>query len=153
MEDFLCETFTALENEDRKDNRKQFIMPDTPFTKAPCLNKVMAVECSKSTKAADQAHSQIQALFLNAVGSLTKLLDGINKGQELAIDDIEAAVKAALSLMGSASSHCNALRRTTVLEEYNKDLVSFAQDSDLFTSATMMLFGPSFPERAVEHLK
>ena len=110
---------------------------------APCLDKVMAVECSKSTNTTDQAHSWIQALFLDTVGPLTELLDGINKGQELAIDVMEGAVKAALSLTGSASSHCNALKRTTVLEKYNKDLVSFAQGSDLFTSATMMLFGPS----------
>ena len=53
---------------------------------------------------------------------------------------------------GNASSHCTALRRTNVLDEYNKDLLSFGQDSELFTSATT-LFGPSFPEKAVEHLK
>ena len=152
-EEFLHESFTALENDVRKDIRKRFIVPDAPFTMAPRLDKVMAAECSKSTKSADQAHSRIQALFLDAVGPLTGLLDAINKGQELSIDDVEAAVKAALNLIGSASCHCNTLRRTTVLEEYNKDLVSFAQDSDLFTSATTTLFGPSFPEKAVEHLK
>jgi len=113
----------------------------------------MAAKCSKSTKSADQTHSRIQALFLDVAGLLTGLLDGINKGQELSIDDVETAVKAALNLIGSASCHCNALRRTTVLEEYNKDLVSFAQGSDLFTPATTTLFGASFPEKAVEHLK
>ena len=152
-EDFLREAFTTLDNEDRKSIRKRFIVPDTPFTMAPHLDKVMAAECSKSTKAADQAHSRIQALFLDAVGPLTELLDGINKGQELAIDDVEVAVKAALNLMGSASSHCTALRRTSVLEEYNKDLVAFSQGPDLFNSATTTLFGPSFPEKAVEQLK
>ena len=152
-EDFLHEAFSTMENEDRKDLRRQFIVPDTPFTMAPYLDKVMAAECSKGTKATDQAHSKIQALFLDAVGPLTQLLDGINKGQKLVIEDVEAAVKAALSLMGNASSHCTALRRTNVLEEYNKDLVSFGQDSELFTSATTTLFGPSFHEKAVEHLK
>ena len=39
-----------------------------------------------------------------------------------------------------------------MLEECNKDLVSFAQDSDLFVLATATLFGPSFPEKSVEHL-
>ena len=70
-EDFLREAFTALDNEDRKSVRKRFIVPDTPFTMAPHLDKVMAAECSKSTKAADQAHSRIQALFLDAVGPLS----------------------------------------------------------------------------------
>jgi len=51
--------------------------------------------------------------------------------------------------MGNASSQCNIKRRTLVLEEY---LVAFGQDSDLFSSATKTLFGPSFPEKAVEHL-
>jgi len=90
---------------------------------------------------------KIQALFLDAVGQLTQLLDGINKGQKLVIEDVEAAVKTALNLMGNASSHCTALRRTNVLEEYNKDLVSFGQDSEFFISATATLFGSSFPKR------
>ena len=147
-EDFLHEVFSTMENEDCKDLRRQFMVPGTPFTMVSYIDKVMAAECSKGTKATDQVHSKIQALFLDAVG-----LDGINKGQKLVIEDIQAAVKAALSLMGNASSHCTVLRRTNVLEEYNKGLVFFGQDSELFTSATTTLFGPSFPEKAVEHLK
>jgi len=153
MEDFLHEAFSTMENEDRNDLRRQFIVPDTPFTTVPYLDKVMAAECSKGTKATDQVHFKIKALFLDAVGPLTQSLDGINKGQKLVIEDVEAAVKAALSLMANASSHCTALRRTNVLEEYNKDFVSFGQDFELFTSATTTLFGPFFPEKAVEHLK
>jgi len=36
----------------------------------------------------------------------------------MSIDDAEAAVKVVLNFIGSDSSHCNALRSTTVLEEY-----------------------------------
>jgi len=140
MEDFFHEAFSTIENKDHKDLRRQFIVPDTPFTMALYLDKVMAAECSKCTKATDQAHSKIQALFLDAVGPLIQLLDGINKGQKLVIEDVEAAVIASLSLMGNASSHCTALRRTNVFEEYNKDLVSFGQGSEPFTSATTTLF-------------
>ena len=40
------------------------------------------------------------------------------------------------------------------MEEYNKDLISFCQESqDLFDSTSGMLFGPSFAEKASEHLK
>ena len=114
----------------------------------------MAAECSKSTKSADQQLSRIQALFLDAVGPLSGLLDSINKGTEVALDDVEGAVKAALTFMGNASSQCTSLRRVGILEEYNKDLVSFSQESDdLFASATSTLFGPSFAEKAAEHLK
>ena len=152
-EDFLHKAFTTMGNKDRKNLWQQFIVPDTLFTMVPYLDKVMTAECSKGTNAPDQVHSKIQALFLDAVTPLTQLLDGINKGQKLVIEDVEAAVKAALSLMGNASSHCTALTKTNAFEEYNKDLVSFGQDSELFTSATTTLFEPSFPEKAVEHLK
>ena len=151
--DFLREVFNTLDNEDCKDIRRKFIVPDTSFTTPPRLDKVMAAECSKSTKSTDHTLSRIQVLFLDAVGPLTGLIDEINKGNEISIEDVEAAVKAALTLMGNASSHCNAERRTLVLEEYNKDLVSFGQDSELYSSAATTLFGPSFPEKAVEHLK
>jgi len=66
------------------------------------------------------------------------------------VDDVKAAVKAALTFMVNASSQCNIERRTLVLEKYN--LVAFGQDSDLFSSATTILFGLSFPEKAVERL-
>jgi len=69
-----------MENEDRKDLRRQFIVPDTSFTMVPYLDKVTAAECSKGTKATDKARLKIRALFLDAVRPLTQLLDGINKG-------------------------------------------------------------------------
>ena len=112
---FLCETFTPMDNEDRKDLRSQFIVPDTPFTTPPHLDKLMAVEFSKSVKSADHLHSHIQALFLDTVGPLTGLLDDINKDNQIAVEDVEAAVKVALTFMGSASSHCNTKKRTLVL--------------------------------------
>ena len=89
---------TALEHDNCKDISKWFSMLDTPFTKAPLLDRVMAAKSSKSR----------------------------NKARELSIDDVKAAINVALSLVGSASFHCNALRRTSV-----KDLISFVQDSDL----------------------
>ena len=153
-EDFLCKAFTAVSNTDRRQIRQEFIVPDTPFTTAPRLDKVMAVECSKSLKSADNSLSRIQALFLDAVGPLSGLLEKVNTGTEISIEDMEGAVKAALTFIGNASSQCTSLRRTGILEEYNKDLVSFGQESaELFASATNTLFGPSFPEKAAEHIK
>ena len=72
---------------------------------------------------------------------------------ELSIEDVEQAVRAALSFLGNASSQCTSQRRLGVLSEYNRDLVSFATESDeLFSSATTTLFGPSFPEKAAAHI-
>jgi len=63
---------------------------------------------------ADHLQSHIQALFLDAIGPLTGLLDSINK------DEIVVTGRAALTLLGNASSQCNTDRRLAILEEHNK---------------------------------
>ena len=150
----LCKAFNPMNNTKRRQLRQQFIVPDSVFIMSPWLDKIMAAECSKSTKSADHQLSRIQALFLDAAGPLSGLLDSINQGTEVTLDDMESAVKAALTFLGNASSQCTTLRRVNILEEYNKDLISFSQESeDLFDSAKGTLFGPSFAEKAAEHLK
>ena len=52
-ENVLREAFIPMDNEDHKDLRSQFIVPDTPFTTPPHIDKLMAVECSKSIKSTD----------------------------------------------------------------------------------------------------
>ena len=70
------------------------------------------------------------------------------------MEDVEDAVKAALSFLGNASSQCTSLRRTGILREYNKDLVSYGLESnELFSSATTTLLGPAFLEKAAAHLQ
>ena len=138
-----------MENGPRRQLRHQFIVPDTPFTTLPHLDKFIIGECSKSTKLNDNLFSYIQAHFLDAVGPLTGILESINSGTELAIEEVESAVKAALTFSGNASSRCTSIRRHGVLQDYNKDLMSFAAESDeLFGSATKALLGPAFPEKA-----
>ena len=129
-EDFLREAFNPINNTSRRQLRQQFIVPDTPFTTAPRLDKMIADECSKSVKTSDQSFSRIQALFLDAVGPLSGMLNSINKGTELAVEDVESAIKAALNFLGNASSQCTSLRRTGILREYNKDLVSYGLESN-----------------------
>ena len=153
-EEFLRKAFSSVNNAERRQLKQQYIVPNTVFTASPRLDKVMAAECSKSTKSADLQLSRIQALFLDAVGPLSGLIDNINKGTEVTLDEVEGAVKAALTFLGNASSQCTSLRRVGILQEYNKDLISFCQESqDLFASTSGMLFGPSFAEKASEHLK
>ena len=71
-----------------------------PFTSSPQLDKVMAAECSKKLKSADTSLSRIQALFLDVVGPLSDLLDKVNNSTELSVEDMEGAVKAALTFIG-----------------------------------------------------
>ena len=117
--EFLYKAFVPVNNAESRQLRQQYIIPDTTFTTSPHLDKVMAVECSKSTKSAALQLSRIQALFLDVVGLLSGLIDNINKGTEVAVDDRKGAVKAALTFLGNASSQCAALRRVGILVEYN----------------------------------
>jgi len=125
-EDFLHQAFTPMGNSSRKELRSEFIVPNTAFTTAPWLDKSMREDCSKSVKSTDSQLSEIQAHFLDAVGPLTGLLESINSDTELSIEDVERAIRAALSFLGNASSRCTSQRRLGVLSEYNRDLVSFA---------------------------
>ena len=153
-EDFLRQAFTPMTNVTRRKLRSEFIVPDTTFTTAPWLDKSMKEDCSKSVRSSDSQLSEIQAHFLDAVGPLTGMLESINSGSVLNIEDVEQAVRAALSFLGNASSRCTSQRRLGILSEYNRDLVSFATESnELFSSATTTLFGPSFPEKAAAHIK
>ena len=86
-EDFLRKAFTAVSSTDRRQLRQQFIVLDMPFTTAPRLDKVMAAECSKSLKSADNLLSRIQALFLDAMGPLSGLLEKVNNGTEASINE------------------------------------------------------------------
>jgi len=82
------------------------IVLNTAFTTAPWLDKSMREDCSKNIKSTDSQLSKIQAHCLDAVGPLTGLLDSINLDTELSIEDVEQAVKAALSFLGNVSSRC-----------------------------------------------
>ena len=141
-EEFLHKpAFTSANNAERRQLRQQYIIPDVPFTTSPRLDKVMVVECSKSTISADLQLSRIQALLLDAVGPLSGLIDSINKGTEVMVDEVEGTVKAALTFLANASSQCTSLRSVGILEEYNKDLISFCQESqNLFTATSGKLF-------------
>ena len=88
------------------------------------------------------------------MGPLTGILESINGGTELAIKEVESAVKAALTFLGNASSHCTSIQMQGILQDYNKDLMSFAAESDeLFSSVTKTLLGYAFPEKAAAHLQ
>ena len=113
----LRKAFNPMNKAKRKQLQQQFIVLDAAFIMSPQLDKIMAAECSKSTKSADHQLSQIQALFLDTAGPLSGLLDSINQGTEVTLDDVESAVKAALTFLGNMSSQCTTLRGVNILEE------------------------------------
>ena len=98
--------------------------------------------------------ARLQALTLDAVGPLTDILEKLNSGEaEIDTDEVGYAVESAITLIGNASSQMSVLRRKKILEEYNRDLLSFAQDrEDEFTKAAPQLFRVQFPKDAADHL-
>ena len=134
----LQKAFVPLKNQDRRALRRQFLVPDMPLTMAPKLDKVMAAECVPAVRSSDQTLARLQALVLDAVGPLTDLLERINRsvpseGQEdeeeqgVDLQSIGDSVQSALAFLGNAATQFSAYRRTKILEEYNKDLVSFSE--------------------------
>ena len=102
--------------------------------------------------------------MLDAVGPLTDLLERINDSkpaddkeeedqQGVDLQLVEDAAQAALAFLGNAAAQFSAYRRTKILEEYNKDRVSFSEEvkPDLWAAAPL-LFGSSFTKQASEHL-
>lgn len=154
-EAILKRSFESLLNEDRVDKRNVYSLPKVAVTKVPTLDKVMAAHCSKTTKTNDSTLSRIQALTLDALAPLTNILELFNlEAEEIQSDLVANAVETAVTLLGNASCHISTLRRTKVLEEYNKDLVLWAQDREAeFLKAAPQLFGPEFPKDATTHLE
>ena len=160
----LQKAFTPLKNPDRRALRHQFLVPDMPLTMAPKLDKVTALECLPAVRTADQSFARLQALMLDAVGPLTDLLERINvskpaddneeedqEGVDLQV--VKDAAQTALAFLGNAATQFSAYQRTKILEEYNKDLMSFSEkvEPDL-RAAAPLLFGSSFTKQASEHL-
>ena len=140
-EELLHKTFIPMNNAKSRQFRQQYIIQDTPFTTSPCLDRVMVVECPMSIISTFMQLSRIQVLFSDAVAPQSGLIDSINNGTEVIVDDVEGPVKAALMFLGNYSSQCTALRRVSILEACNKDMSSFCQVSqDLFAATLGMLF-------------
>jgi len=153
----LVRSFACLENEDCHRLADSFALPKVVVTKTPELDKIMAAQCSKSTKSNDQALARIQALNSDTLGPLTELLELLNKSVEEDVPDLQErvayAVESAITLLGNAFAQMSVLRRQKVLEEYNKELLTFAQGRKAeFLKAAPELFGPKFPRDATEHL-
>ena len=158
-EAILQQAFTPLKNADRLMLRRQFLVPDLPITMAPKLDKVMGAECQSGVKSTDTALARLQVLALDAVGPLTSLLEkmassGESSDDAMDLQIVEDAVQSALVLLGNATTQFSLYRRTKVLEDFNKDLISFAEEKEPeLRTAAPQLFGSAFTKQAAEHLE
>lgn len=92
----------------------------------------------------DWTLAHLQALSLDAVDLLEKIaVEGSSEGQEgLDLQMIEDAMQTALAFLGNTAMQFSAYRRTKILKEYNKDLVSFFEEQEPeLRCAAPLLFG------------
>ena len=119
----------------------------------------MVAGCLPTVRSTDQSFARLQALILDAVGPLTDLMErmaGTSEEEDHAGIDlqvVEDAVHSALAFLGNAATQFSTYRRTKILEEYNKDLVSFSEEMEPeLRAAAPLLFGSSFTKQAADHL-
>ena len=107
---------------------------------------------SKDVKDADCNAARLQTFNLDAVAPLVFILEEAQKGTLTSQSAAEAA-KAALLLLGNASAQTAKERRKKVTKDLNKDLMSLAEDPEMFEDAAPLLFGASFERKMKEHLE
>ena len=152
----LTEAFTSkMTGTERRTLRASYTLPQNDLTRAPFLDAMMASECSKTVRSTDRSLYMLQGLILEAVGPLSQLLEAVNDpNSDVTMDQIGDTVETAITLIANASNKISLMRRTIVLEEYNKELVTFASAGERdWTSAAPRLFGPNFLKEAADYLQ
>ena len=152
----ITASFRSMTNNAWKTLRSKFILPKPPVTRAPRLDKIYADSCSKSTKQSDKSLARLQALML---GPISDALEQLNIASDSESDEIEldleklgSALEAALTFLGNASTQTSNLRRVKLMEDINKELVTYTTDQeDHFNAQAPMLFGNEFMKNAIEH--
>ena len=97
----------------------------------------MASECSRIRKSRDCSLYTLQRLILEAIGPLSQLLEAINDpNPQVSLDQIEEAVETAIIILANSYNKTSLIRRTKILEEYNKELmiVAGAQERNWVTT-------------------
>ena len=146
-ESFLRPLFAApLPNSARRQLRERFGAPNLPFTASPHLDKVLKSMVPASAKTRDAELARLQALALDAVGPLARIVEDATNGQLTAEDNMDA-VQTSLRLLGNLSAQCNRLRRTAVLKNLNPRIADMAEEDGLYREAGLGLFGEASAER------
>ena len=97
-------------------------------TKCPKLDRVYLHNLSKDVKDADCNAARLQTFNMDAVAPLVFILEEAQKGTLTS----QSAAKAALLHLGNASAQMAKERRKKVTKDLNKDLMSLAEDPEMF---------------------
>lgn len=149
-ESFLRQSFSApVANSVRRQVKDRFGAPNLQFTASPHLDKVLRSRVPAAVKARDKELARLQALGLDAVGPLTRIVEDACEGRLTASDNMDA-VQTALRLLGNFAAQCNRTRRTAVLTALNPRIVDMAEEDTLYHDAGINLFGDGFCRKAKE---
>ena len=97
--------------------------------------------------------------MLDAVGPISEALEQLNiaadsesEEMELDLEKLGSALEAILTFLGNASTQTSNLRHVKLIEDINKDLVTYTtEQEDHFTAQAPILFGNEFMKNATEH--
>ncbi len=140
---------TATPNATRRQWKDKFGAPNTTATTCPSMDKVLKSRLFAGTKSQDRQLAKHQALMLDAVGPMIKILEEAASGQLTPKLVVEAA-QSALKFLGNAHSHANRERRRDALGNMNPRLTDMAEDDRIFKYAGTSLFGEGFSKKAKE---
>ena len=87
-------------------------------------------------------------LPLDGMFPLCRLLNDAHSGKLHLRDIALDAVQTSIRLLGSVTTHCNRLRRTSALQNLNRGIVDVAEEDSIFKNAGIRLFGEGFSEKA-----
>ena len=132
-----------LSNTARLFVRKPYSFPNVEDTKCPKLDRVTKQNLTKDVRDANSNAARLQTLNLDAVAPLVFILEEAQKGTLIPQSAAEAA-KAALMLLGNASAQMVKEIQKKVTKDFNKDLITLAEDPEMFEEAAPLLFGASF---------
>ena len=139
---------SPLPNSTRRQLVERFGKPSLPCTSAPYLDKVLRPRLPAPVRARDNELAKIQAMSLDGMFPLCRLLNDAHSGElhlpEIALDAVQTSIR----LLGSVTAHCNRLRRTSALQSLNPGIVDMAEEDAIFKDAGLRLFGEGFSEKA-----
>ena len=162
---FLNGAFTnKMTGTERHALRSTYTLPQNKLTRAPFLDTMMASQCSRTVKSTNRSLYTLQGLLLEAIGPLNQFMEAINdpdpqvainnSDPQVTMDQIGEAVETAVTSLANASNKMSLMRRTKILEEYNKEFVPFAAAKEQDWASTVpRLFGPNFLKEAADYLQ
>ena len=121
-------------------------------TKCPKLDRVSKQNLTKDVKDADSNAARLQTLNVDAVAPLVLILEEAQKGT-LTSHLAAEVTKAAMMLLGNASAQMAKERRKKITKDLDKDLMSPAEDPEMFEEDAPLLFGALFEKKMKDHLE